>query len=188
MCIYPHPFVTFLPFKFTTKSETRRPFHATIHYPSMISFHSHITPLTNLLLAQPVQLLFSESHQRPHPNSYSTPFSPSFISPPTLLVTNLSNSLISTRTRGPISNQIVENEADNREEEDEQTPKQLIDRRTGRFEDLEDSNNIQNQHDEAKNPTTTAPFPGIALGLDGPFCGGKGEEEGLHEEGAEGGG
>jgi len=155
----------------------------------MVSFTSISPPLTQIFYHPPVQPPFRNCHPSAIPsNSYSPPFFSAFVSPPKLLINNLSNSLISARTRGPISNQVVENEANNREEEDEQAPKQLIDWRATRFEDLEDSNDIQNQHDEAKNSTATAPFPGIALGLDGLVCGNEGEEEGLHEEGAEGGG
>jgi len=68
--------------------------------------------------------------------------------------------------------EIIDDQANDREEEDEKAPEEFIDRWAGRFDNLNEDDDIENQNNKADNTTTGAVAPGIRLNRDIPANGG----------------
>jgi len=88
--------------------------------------------------------------------------------------------------RRTIREKPVHNQANNREEEDADTPKELVQRGTVGLQDLNPDYDIENKNDEPDDTASTAVFPGVVVSSNGRLlCHGEGEEEELEEQAAD---
>jgi len=88
--------------------------------------------------------------------------------------------------RGTVGEEVVDDQADYWEEEDHDTPEDLVWHWAVRFQDFQEDDDIEDEDDETDEATSGTKLPGVTVALGGDWCCHRERKHGQLEEETEG--